>query len=293
MKVFRSIIKRYFPVELLVNLDEVSRQHDIDNNNKTKEVVSMLKSYKVPFETLGNGTNRYGILVDGCAVKIGLDRAGKIDNKREFKYSRALYPSVIKVYDCATTGLISSSEYINLFSLDDYHNEANQREMRRILKEISQYFLIGDIGVTTQNYVNWGIRNNGSLAILDFAYIYSLSYKGFKCTCEDEPMLQFDNDYVYLICPVCGKKFSFSDIRRRISKQDEINEIGDITKIGYVLHKDGEMLPINPEFSPKIKEDKPKKKKKRIILPDTSHIYDIDAKSQMDALKEINQLLKG
>ena len=288
-KTFRSLIKQYFPVELLIALDELTVQRNIDNNSKTPEILKLLDNYNVPYSTLGNGTNRYGILVDGYAVKIALDVMGKTDNKREFKYSKELYPDVVKVYECLETGLIAVFEYITIFSLDDFYD--NQSKMREILGRISSSFLVGDIGVSTNNYVNWGTRLDGSIAILDFAYIYSLSYKGFRCTCEDEGILEFDKDFNHLICPFCKKKYTFSDIRRRITKQDEINEIGNIMELGYVLSSKEQELPIDENKSP-VKKPKKKKKKNKETTYDINKCieksYDIDDKNQSGILREIN-----
>ena len=216
---------------------------------------------------------------------------GKIDNKREIKYSKRLYPSVVKVYECATTGLVAAFEYVTIFTLDDFYSY--QEDMRPILREISENFLVGDIGISTDNYVNWGIRSDGTICILDFAYIYSLSYKGFKCTCEDEGTLQFDNDFVFLKCPMCGKKWSFSDIRKRISKADEINEIGDITKIGYVLHKAEEKLEEIPEFSPHDFKKPKKKKSKHEHNRQVEHVdYDTSEEAQKRALEKLNKMME-
>ena len=284
-KTFRSLIKKYFPVELLIKIDILTETYDVDNNTKTKDIINLLNEYNVPFSPLGNGTNRYGILIDGYAVKIALDRMGKIDNKREFKYTKKLYPSVVKVYECLETGLIAVTEYITIFSLDDFYDR--QSEMRDILEEISRSYLIGDIGISTNNYVNWGTRNDGSIAILDFAYIYALSYKGFQCTCEDEGMLEFDKDYVYLICPFCKKKWEFKDIRRRITKQDEINEIGDIMELGYILKSEEEVHEVDPTKSP-VKQKKKKKKKEKIEKPKKQK-WDFDYEEQQKIRDEINQ----
>ena len=286
-KTFRSLIKKYFPVELLIKIDILTETYDVDNNTKTKDIINLLNEYNVPFSPLGNGTNRYGILIDGYAVKIALDRMGKIDNKREFKYTKKLYPSVVKVYECLETGLIAVTEYITIFSLDDFYDR--QSEMRDILEEISRSYLIGDIGISTNNYVNWGTRNDGSIAILDFAYIYALSYKGFQCTCEDEGMLEFDKDYVYLICPFCKKKWEFKDIRRRITKQDEINEIGDIMELGYILKSEEEVHEVDPTKSP-VKQKK-KKKKEKIEKPKKQK-WDFDYEEQQKIRDEINQEVK-
>lgn len=286
-KEFRSLILKYFPPELLIKLDQVSMTYGVDNNNKTPEILELLNQYKVPFEPLGNGTNRYGILIDGYAVKIALDRMGKTDNKREFKYAKRLYPYVVKVYECCETGLLAVFEYITIFSYSDYLKY--QEQMREILKDITEEFLVGDIGISQNNYVNWGIRPDGTIAILDFAYIYSLSYRGFLCTCEDQGVLQYSNDFNYLRCPFCGKKWSFSDIRKRISKQDEIDEIGDIMRLGYVLTDMTQKLPIIPSES---LSDK-KKKKEKVFVKKEEKPKEISFDEQMESLDELDKMIYG
>lgn len=281
-KVFRSLIKKHFPDDLLVKLHLLADAHDVDNNAKGDELKQYLTEYNVPFTSLGSGTNRFGILIDGYAVKIALDRMGKIDNMREFKYVKQLGSSVVKVYECCPNGLIAVFEYVTIFSLDDFYS--NQSEMRKILKEITSQFLAGDIGISNHNYVNWGTRLNGDIVILDFAYIYSLSFRGFQCTCEDEGTLEYEDNYNYLRCPFCGKKYSFADIRKRITRKDELDEIGDIRKLGYVLHSSEEELPIDPEKT-LIKENKKKKDKQHHIKPKEKEI------SQEQALKEINNMI--
>lgn len=285
-RVFRSLIKKYFPVELLIRLDGLTESYDVDNNTKTKYITNLLQEYKVPYTPLGNGTNRYGILIDGYAVKLALDRAGKIDNKREFKYAKKLYPDVVKVYECLETGLVAVTEYLTIFSLDDFYD--NQSKMREILKRISSFYLVGDIGVTTENYVNWGTRLDGSIAILDFAYIYALSYKAFKCSCVDEGTLEFDNDYVNLVCPFCKKKYTFSDIRKRVSREDERLEIGDIMKLGYVLEKDEEKKVIDYNISPKPPGKKKKKKPQRPVRP---KVVEEDNEDKLSMLESLNKYL--
>lgn len=262
-KVFRSIIKKYFPMDLLLKLEQITRTYDWNNNEKTNDVKRLLQEYNVPFSSLGNGTNRYGILVDGYAIKIALDRAGKIDNKREFKYTKKLQPYVVKVYECLPTGLLATFEYVTIFSLDDFYDY--QSDMREILEILSEQFLIGDIGISSDNYVNWGVRTGGDVVIMDFAYIYALSYRGFSCTCEDEPTLEFDKDYNNLICPLCRRKWSFSDIRKRITRADELKEIGDIRELGYLLRDDMQEMKIDPSKTPVKSKKKKQKKEKEVI----------------------------
>lgn len=291
-KILRSLIKKYFPIDCLVKLDQLTTAHWIKNNNlKSPKIREILDEYNVPYSGLGTGTNRYGVLIDGYAVKIALDRAGKTDNKREFKYSKIIYPDVVKVYECLESGLVAVFEYVSYFSLDDFYD--HQEEMREILYRISQEFLIGDMGVTTENFMNWGIRSDGSIAILDFAYIYALSYRGFVCTCDDEGTLEFDNDYNYLVCPFCRRKWSFEDIRKRITKADEIAEIGDIKELGYVLTTSEEEHEIDYSKTPRkeIKEKKKPTKRNHEEEPKQNHIP--TAEEQKAILQQINDNIES
>jgi uncharacterized Zn finger protein (UPF0148 family) len=129
--------------------------------------------------------------------------------------------------------------------------------MREILDDISRNFLIGDVGINGKNYTNYGIRKNGQICILDFAYIYSVKYQMFNCTCDDTSILRFDDKYINLICPMCGRKYTFGEIRRRITKVQQEEEIGDIRRLSYNLHNTEEEVELVPEFEPR--KDKKKK----------------------------------
>ncbi len=131
--------------------------------------------------------------------------------------------------------------------------------MREILEAISEQYLIGDIGITSKNYVNWGIRPDGSICILDYAYCYNTTFGTFTCSCDDTSILQYDKSFVDLVCPTCGKRYTFGDIRRRITRKAQEEEIGDIRRVGYNLTKAEEMVLRVDEFEP---EDKSKKKNK-------------------------------
>mgnify|MGYP004683520625 CR=1 FL=1 len=247
-KVFRSLIKKYFSIDLLVEFEKLSMRHDIDNNAKSIVINSLLEQNKIPFSKLGCGTNRYGVSIDGYVCKFALDKLGKMDNRREFKYSPVLYPDVIKVYESIPNGLIAVSEYITVFDKDMYYQ--NQNRMRKILKRICDQYLVGDIGLSTNNYMNWGVRDDGSIASLDFAYIYSLSANSFVCkACNTDSFIQYDDDFNLLICPNCGKKYSFKQIRKTISNAAEEAEVGDIRDVGYVLHEQSEELEVDPQKS--------------------------------------------
>ena len=253
----RSIIIKYFSKDIYIELMRITMIADADNNEKGSMIKNLLRENNIPFEGLGSGTNRMAVLIEGYAVKIALDKDGMIDNRREMLYTKQLQPYVVKVYESTPNGLIAVTEFVEIFTLSEFHE--HQEEMTEILSNISTQFLIGDCGITGKNYVNWGTRNDGTICILDFAYIYSVKYKIFGCACSDEALLKYDKNYVNLICPLCGRKYTFGEVRRKITKAQQEEEIGDIRRLSYNLKNSEEDVNIIPEFEPKKKSDKVKK----------------------------------
>lgn len=283
----RSLILQYFPKELYVELMKVTMLPYATNNEKGIIIEELLNEYNVPASRIGSGTNRIGIILEGYVFKIALDKDGMIDNRREFRYTKDLYPRVIKVYECTQNGLISVSEYLRVFEREDYDTPSIQEEIREILAEVSSQFLIGDVGLTTKNFANWGYRDDGSIAMLDFAYIYSSSYRTFLCNCDGETLLRYDKDYVNLICPRCGRRYTFGQIRKKITRKVQEEEIGDIRKLGYNLREPIETVSYNASFEPngivkkkkKAKDDtkaaiKAYKKRKREEKEDDEYEFD-------------------
>ncbi len=287
-----SVIRRRLSPELLVKIERTTRRYDLNNNKKGKIILRLLRDNGVEFRFLGQGTNRMGVQIDDFVFKIALDDDGHIDNKREFKYTKDLQPYVIKVYECTEDGLIAVTEMVTCFDDYDYMLQ-KQDEIRKILREVGNEYFIGDVGITEKNAANWGTRSNGDLVMLDFAYIYSVSYRLFTCTCKDQEILQYDKDYNKLECPACHRIIDFAQIRRRISKADQANEIGDLTKQAYVLHKDVEFQEVNPEFSDveepeekhKKEEDKKMSKKNKIHV--NKKFGDVDTSEQVDMMTRI------
>ena len=268
----RSLILSCFSKEDMFELEKITLIPGCNNNQRgelVKEYVKDLSIRKgIVYESLGIGTNRIGLKLDGYVVKVSLDSAGKTDNKREMKYSKRLQPYVTKTYECLPSGLMATSEYIVPFGIDDYHERKGQ--MKKILDDISSMgYLIGDVGITGKNYVNWGIRTDNTVAILDFAYIYDVKFNTFKCSeCEDESFLKWDESYIKLTCPSCGAKYEFGEIRRRISREQQEKEIGDIRLMGYNLTSPLETVEYNSAF-----EYEPTKKKKKKEMSEADRRY--------------------
>lgn len=257
-----SKIHKIFTPEQMVELNAITYQ-PASNLEKVIMIENLLETkYHIEYLKLGSGTNRYGCQIGDTVFKFALDEAGKMDNMREFKYTDKLQPYVIKCYECAPDGLIMACEPFQPLSEKEFLDEKDN--ILEILSELSRNFFIGDIGFTTKNCMNWGRRkSDGQLGILDFAYIYSTSYKTFCCTCEGQPFLQYDEKYVDLICPVCGRKWSFQDIRKRISRKLQMEEIGDIRELSYNLSKPLEIVEKHPEYTISMYQDAEERKERK------------------------------
>jgi hypothetical protein len=246
-KVLRSLILEFFTPKQILEFEKITRNLEMSNNDKVDIIRQKLDEWNIPYSPLNPGTNRLGLLIDGYAVKIAIDADGKIDNQREFIYSMQLQPYVVKCYEIVPNGVIGIFEYVEVFSIDDFYK--NQSKMREILTEIAAKFLIGDVGVSSTNYLNWGYRDGIEPVILDFAYIYSVKFKTFTCSCGMDSILHYDKDFNNLICPRCNKKYAFKDIRKKITRADQKAEIGDVTQKGYVISCSEETVKFNPKFT--------------------------------------------
>ena len=297
-----SYILKYLTPELLIKIERTTRRYELNNNQKGKIIQRLLEEHLtkegIPHQFLGKGTNRLGYKIDDLAFKFALDDDGHIDNKREFKYTNDLQPYVIKVYECSSDGLVAVTEFVRCF--DDYSTMLHyQEQIRAILMDVSDDYFIGDVGITEKNAANWGLRENDELVMLDFAYIYSVSYRLFTCTCDAHEILHYDQDYKALECPVCHRHIDFSQIRRRISKKDQNEEIGDLTKPAYILHKPVEYQVVNPEYSdvefPETEEELYARRKKKMSKKKKFKSFDkqMEKVTSEDQLDMMTNLLTG
>lgn len=239
-KNLRSLIHENFSFELRVELELLSKRRDIGNREKQEELILLLRKYNIDdIVMLGSGTNRYAFKLHGFVIKFATDNDGKIDNFKEFKMAKRLYPHVIKVHEVSENGTILVCEYIQPF---DSYLEMNQyaSQIRDILSEMSSTYLIGDVGISERNYSNWGLRvGTEDPVCLDFAYVYSVSSSLFICSyCKTNSVLIPSKDFVKLYCsnPACGKDYRFEDIRAKIGNDIHRHEIGDLTEEGYLMH---------------------------------------------------------
>lgn len=213
----------------------------------------LFREYGTEAIELGMGTNRYGFKLKSHAVKFATNEDGRIDNFKEFKMAQRLQPYVIKVYEVSESGTLLVTEYIqpfqNFAELRDHEGK-----IKEILRELSAVYLIGDVGISGNNYGNWGVRvGTNDPVCLDFAYVYDVSSEIFLCPgtdCKEGIMLEPTADFVGLRCPKCTKETSFELIRVRIGKEAHSKEIGDLSDEAYVLEKTNTLMTLDPNRSP-------------------------------------------
>lgn len=238
-KTLRSLIHEKIPPELRFQLELLSRKRNLVNAEKHEKIIELFREFDIKdIVLLGPGTNRYAIKIDGYVLKIATDHDGKVDNLKEFKMAKRLFPYVTKTYEVSENGTLLVAEYISPFS--SYHEMTTHAEkIREILTKLSSTYLIGDVGITSKNFANWGLRAGSDDPVcLDFAYVYEVSSDLFVCReCKTNSMLVPDRDFKRLNCsnPSCGKEYSFEDIRAKIGNDIHRHEIGDLKEEGYYL----------------------------------------------------------
>lgn len=155
------------------------------------------------YRRIGEGTNRFVCLLDNHIIKVAYNYLAYIDNMNELAQAKYKKKYLAQAYE--TNGLILVSEYVTVMDKAEFLE--NQLAISRILldleadrdpysKEKEKYYILGDMGMSNKNYGNWGRRMNGDIVVLDYGYLYQLSYKEWKEVSK---------------CPVCGSSLSYTE----------------------------------------------------------------------------------
>lgn len=291
VKNLRSFIHEKIPEDLRVDLDLISRRRDLRGEEKTEEVIKLFRKYEVgDFTQLGPGTNRYGLKLDGFVTKVATDKEGKIDNMKEFKMAKVLV-HVPHTYEVSENGLLLTAEYVEPFQ--SYAEMLKYRDrIVEILNMWSSVYLIGDAGITSKNFANWGLRvGTEDVVCLDFAYVYDVSSDIFICRkCQAGSMLLPSKDFTKLICPnpACQKETSFEEIRSMISNEYHRKQIGDLSKEGYLMTQSNVLTELDTTRSGYLI-----RKRKGVLQKQDEEIDTVDAVDNEDNIKEENDMFKN
>lgn len=231
----RSRIKNTFSEELLKLIANICDTKRIDSSQrKMKMLQQLLKRYEIRFDVLGGATNRIALFIDGYAFKFAMDRQGYKDNWMEYALSAELQPYVTKVYE--TNGYILVAEPVKTMTIDDFR--LRKVDILKVLEILSSDYLLGDVGYIKKNFTNWGIRDNGNVVILDFAYCHRGTEKLFTCQVCGEGMLRYDSTFSHLKCSnstVCMTKYTYNEIKMIQGDQVDIDMIDEMKSQSITL----------------------------------------------------------
>ena len=235
--ILKSKIKQMFEPELLKLIACITDTRLIDSNQKKMKLLQqLLVSYGVQFEVLGGATNRIALLIDTYAVKFAMDQEGYHDNFMEYSLSAELQPYVTKTYE--TNGYILIAECVKTMTLEEFN--FRRSDIKNVLHTVAQEYLLGDVGLVKRNFTNWGIRDNGSVCILDYAYMHRATEGLFTCEQCGDGFLSYSEDFTKLICSnksVCGKSYTYDDRKRIQGTQVDIDMIEENKNASIVMGK--------------------------------------------------------
>lgn len=248
---FRSRILQ-LPHELLVKLGQVSYQKQMFATQRKNLAMQFLRDYGIEFTELGTGTNRFIVKYDGFALKIALDQEGVADNKQEYVMSKQLAPDVAATHDISSGGHLLVATYAPAFtSLSEMRLFENQ--IRSILRKWSTRFLLGDVGLTSVNYANWGVYN-GRPVCIDYAYIFPANMNLFRCRCGNPQMVFTGNDFTTYQCPKCKETYTDRELRARIPNEERMRLFANVSEHSIGMRHAIEMhpssVPIVEEYNP-------------------------------------------
>ena len=206
--------------------------HTKNNSVKIKMLNSIMKSKG--FLRLSGGTNRmvYRYLDDPSFVlKVAIDRVGLNDNLAEFKNQQWLKPYVCKIFDTTSDGLMATIERVYPITSKEEFAKVQEEVFYLIVTKIIGRTVADDIGKGF--FMNFGIRPQFGVVLLDYPYVYPIDEKKLFCTHIDPNnhrrctgMIDYDDSFNYLLCRKCGTRYFASDLEDKNAGNDIIIDRG-------------------------------------------------------------------
>ena len=210
----RHRIYELFPESVLDKLVKIRTDPKYtDNNQRAEDIIDLLSGYG--FSEIGPGTNRICMRNVDYVYKIAMDSYGVRDNWNEFNLSPELQPDVPKTYE--SNGTVTVAEYGTLMTKSEFMD--SREIIRAMLDKLSDDYLFCDISLQPKNFTNFGYRLDGTIMILDFAYIYPIDPKIMFCK-KCGSRIQWNANYDKLVCTRCGRRHDPIEIRDRMWKKE-------------------------------------------------------------------------
>lgn len=223
------------PEEVRRGLAEVSYQIGMTPSARKERAINVLKSNNVPFNEVGTGTNRFIVKYDGYVIKIALDKEGIADNKQEYVMSNLLAPDVAPAREICNGGHLLVASYAPAFS--SYQEFlAYRSDIVKILRKWGSRYLLGDVGITSVNYANWGMYM-GKPVCIDYAYIFPVNMDVFTCVCGCKEMVFTDESFTKYRCanPLCSIEYTDRDLRAKISQKERLKLFENVSEGSFQI----------------------------------------------------------
>ena len=180
------------------------------------------------FYKFASGTNRIAYRYaynNNIILKVAVDKTGLSDSLREFQNQEKLKPFVCKIFDVHPTGIAAVVERVTPITshktfalvMSDYYDIMTKFFIGR--------FVMEDIG--EEYFMNWGLRNNFGLVLLDYPYLYELDDARLYCNERDRRYpgticggeIDYDIGFNRLVCKKCGREYPAKELARSIQER--------------------------------------------------------------------------
>lgn len=275
----KSKLREMFSNELLDLIASICDTRRVASlPQKMKILRDLLYTNGIKFEVLGGATNRIAMFIDGYAVKFAMDSQGYRDNLIEYSICNELQPYVTKTYE--TNGYIVIAECVRLMTESEFI--ARKQDILNILMALSEDYLLGDVGFLQKNRTNWGIRDNGELVILDYAYCHRATENLFTCPVCGEGVLTYTSDFDKLICTnrsVCHAVFTYNQRKQEQGDQVDFDMIEERKSDSIVLKENEDSIEVEDQ------------KKGKFMFKNGKRVIVVDNDSSYNKMMEANKMI--
>lgn len=130
--------------------------------------------------------------------------------------------------------------------------------------------MLGDVGLSSYNYANWGLSPEGKPVCIDYAYIFPASLDLFKCICGNKTMT-LDGNFSEYKCTKCGHKYQDRELRAKISQQERLRLFSNVP--GMHMTEEYQSFEVDPKY--------------------IEYVYNPDAPDPYDSAMEVVDHLNG
>lgn len=235
-----SLIKKNFSEEFMKKIYNIYIDDCMSIVEKTISFDKMFTDEfgeRRDYRRIGEGTNRFVCLLDNHIIKVAYNYLAYIDNMNEL--AQAKYKSKHLAHAYETNGIILVSEYVTVMDKEEFLENQSyiyailtelEAEINIYAKEKNKYYILGDMGMSNKNYGNWGRRMNGDIVILDYGYLYELTYSEWKDVAKCPlcgSSLEYTTDYSELKCvsDTCSSRVKYTTLRNTFGYANIINNI--------------------------------------------------------------------